>query len=870
MYDYLIRNGVPKESLAVYNIATPARYVAGGGGYLTSANDELITRVRELAAATGAKEPLPSNILITEREKKDKEYYGHSLSEVYLAGASGRIVSDINSALTNLKDGKGSVVVEGGCFNAPSETLSYNTKKGFFNVVDPLAHRAYSSAGKTATAVATAIQYTVKGVGSVAQNGFSYVTDFLSSKTTYASDQSHTNIVSQNQGGAAVLAVVNDTPSGNVIITEPTEQVAVETQQLAPVSAPETPVSPQPIQEQAPAPEPAPTTPTEVAPTPSSGGGASPTQESNDLTPGFGGGGGGGASVVEGDTFAPEKPTITTPEDLAAVLDSTDVTIGGEAEAEAAIEFRHGSGGSTTTIDTSANSSGKWSLSVTLTEGANGIEVVAIDGSGNRSNATRTALEVRLAPDAPAVTTPANASTFATSTITFGGTGTGTISTDFSSTTSSTDVDGNWQMSLSEFSEGTTTLSFYNTDDEGRTSEATTLSVYVDTTAPAVTLTVLECLNSLSTDFCLAGDTTLNLAWNSSGSTYSVIKDGVVVENLSGSATTLLVTDEASTTIAVVAYDGAGNAATSTEQEVYVYQKPVAISEVAWMGTEASAEDEWMEVYNRTPLTIDLSSLSIVSADGDVEFALSGTLGGGEYQLIERDDDTAVSSQPAGTIASFSLDDSGEELRLVHGLGTATTTLDQTPEVATCSGWCAGLLSEMRSMERADFDADGSLESSWWSNDGYDYAYYNRDASSNVIYGTPRTPNNRNWPGYGYFCEPYADPYEENGYYDTNSGRCYYLYRDLDKPLQTMLFHGTVGSSTRVTGDSVSKGIKRFKTNNAVSGLVNGDDLFVLLFSTETSGIDEINTFETYFETGSSTLPHDNYKVIQWKYGTAP
>src|SRR3989344_8122045 len=48
MYKYLTEHGVSENSVAVYNIATPASFVEGkGGAYLTSATDKVINRVRE-------------------------------------------------------------------------------------------------------------------------------------------------------------------------------------------------------------------------------------------------------------------------------------------------------------------------------------------------------------------------------------------------------------------------------------------------------------------------------------------------------------------------------------------------------------------------------------------------------------------------------------------------------------------------------------------------------------------------------------------------------------------------------------------------------------------------------------------------------
>jgi hypothetical protein len=57
MYDYLVAHGMPASSIAVYNLATPASRVAGGGNYTTSSYDKAIEYVRELDAAANAPQP---------------------------------------------------------------------------------------------------------------------------------------------------------------------------------------------------------------------------------------------------------------------------------------------------------------------------------------------------------------------------------------------------------------------------------------------------------------------------------------------------------------------------------------------------------------------------------------------------------------------------------------------------------------------------------------------------------------------------------------------------------------------------------------------------------------------------------------------
>src|SRR3989338_2338538 len=45
IYRYFLEHGTTGDSVAVYNLATPADYVEGAGTYLTSANDKLINIV---------------------------------------------------------------------------------------------------------------------------------------------------------------------------------------------------------------------------------------------------------------------------------------------------------------------------------------------------------------------------------------------------------------------------------------------------------------------------------------------------------------------------------------------------------------------------------------------------------------------------------------------------------------------------------------------------------------------------------------------------------------------------------------------------------------------------------------------------------
>jgi hypothetical protein len=70
-------------------------------------------------------------------------------------------------------------------------------------------------------------------------------------------------------------------------------------------------------------------------------------------------------------------------------------------------------------------------------------------------------------------------------------------------------------------------------------------------------------------------------------------------------------------------------------------QAQVRISEVAWMGTTQSSDDEWIELHNTTGDAVTLDGW--VLGDGQsLSISLSGSIGGNAYVLLERTDDTAV------------------------------------------------------------------------------------------------------------------------------------------------------------------------------------------------------------------------------------
>ncbi len=128
-YEYLVKNGVSPKSIAVYNIATPADYVAGNGSYITSSTDKVIESiVRELTEIGSAKTPLPSNITIELSEQEQADAFGgHSFSGVYLDAVPGRIIGDIYDSLQSLSAEDKNDLNE--CFEKPGESVAYKMQK---------------------------------------------------------------------------------------------------------------------------------------------------------------------------------------------------------------------------------------------------------------------------------------------------------------------------------------------------------------------------------------------------------------------------------------------------------------------------------------------------------------------------------------------------------------------------------------------------------------------------------------------------------------------------------------------------------------------------------------------------------------------
>jgi hypothetical protein len=120
----------------------------------------------------------------------------------------------------------------------------------------------------------------------------------------------------------------------------------------------------------------------------------------------------------------------------------------------------------------------------------------------------------------------------------------------------------------------------------------------------------------------------------------------------------------------------------------------IIINEIAWAGTEASYNDEWIELYNNTGQAINLEGWTLMAEGGSPEIVLTGKIPGFGFYLLERTDDTTVPDILADQIYTGALSNNGEHLKLFNN---QNNLIDQ---VNCLNGWFGGDNSTKQTMER--------------------------------------------------------------------------------------------------------------------------------------------------------------------------
>ncbi len=152
---------------------------------------------------------------------------------------------------------------------------------------------------------------------------------------------------------------------------------------------------------------------------------------------------------------------------------------------------------------------------------------------------------------------------------------------------------------------------------------------------------------------------------------------------------------------------------------VFAFSNPV-INEVAWMGTDSSYSNEWIELFNNSSSSINLSGWALSSEDKKINIFLVGEIQAYGFFLLERTDDDSVLTIVADQIYTGSLSNDGENLILLNKQGY------KVDEISCPQGWAAGDNSTKQTMERTIFSLE--VKDAEWQ-------------TSKNSGGTPKEPN---------------------------------------------------------------------------------------------------------------------------------
>jgi len=160
----------------------------------------------------------------------------------------------------------------------------------------------------------------------------------------------------------------------------------------------------------------------------------------------------------------------------------------------------------------------------------------------------------------------------------------------------------------------------------------------------------------------------------------------------------------------------------------------VVINEIAWMGTDTNANDEWIELYNNTAGAIDLTGWYIM--DDDVtKYDLAGSIASGSYYLIE--DQELATDVVADIVIGIGLVNGppADSLKLYDNTDTLIDSVD-----CSAVAWFAGSNTvPKKTMERIDPTVSGNSAANWANNDTI--TKNGLDSGAVVINGTPRSAN---------------------------------------------------------------------------------------------------------------------------------
>jgi len=151
-------------------------------------------------------------------------------------------------------------------------------------------------------------------------------------------------------------------------------------------------------------------------------------------------------------------------------------------------------------------------------------------------------------------------------------------------------------------------------------------------------------------------------------------------------------------------------------------QDKIIINEISWAGSNASSNNEWVELKNITENPVNLSGWQVLDKENQIKifFSNQDIIPAQGFYLLERTDDESVPNISADYIYTGALGDTNENLYLFNG------NCELEDEAIADPNWQAGEKESKKTMERASADL------TWHTYAGQE---------NNGIMGTPKAEN---------------------------------------------------------------------------------------------------------------------------------
>ncbi len=125
------------------------------------------------------------------------------------------------------------------------------------------------------------------------------------------------------------------------------------------------------------------------------------------------------------------------------------------------------------------------------------------------------------------------------------------------------------------------------------------------------------------------------------------------------------------------------------------------------MGTEGSANDEWIELYNNSSSSIDLNGWGIISDDKTPNIFLKNRIPAKGFFILERTNDTTLPKIKSDLIYKGNLSNNGEHLKLIDNNKKIIDEIDCSKK------WFFGDNEVKKTMERKNTLIGGDNSENW-------------------------------------------------------------------------------------------------------------------------------------------------------------